>query len=654
MDYSGTNDLLLYVNGTLVNQVDMGGFVDWAGGNGSALGTDNNNSLISNVSGKTTADFDGEIAKFLFYDRAIDATEIQNNYDFVAEPQQNPNHDLVISAVNGVPGNVGSQITLASGALLTVNADGSYDYDPNGKFDFLKPGDSTTDSFDYTVSNGNGGSDTATVTITIGGVNDNPTAVNDAAVTNEDTPINIDVLANDSDLDGDTISVDSASALHGTVVINSDNTITYTPNANFNGTDTITYNIIDGNGGSASATVDVTINPINDAPVSNDITVPAFDEDSSTTIDIFANISDIDTTVDAANISITITEQPANGLLVDNGDGTLTYTPNANYNGSDSFKYIINDGALDSNESTVYLSINPVNDAPTANDDTYSVQQGSTLNIDAASGVIQGSGADTDIDNDTLKASIISNPSNGVAILKPDGSFLYIPNPGFSGTDSFTYQVSDGNGGISNANVSIDITPVDDNNQETTIIPTSVILDPIMPIGTNDDITSNDPIEINNTKVNLDSNPVIIDDSTDTVDNEFPEGVVLPIELFEVDDKNLNEVEQEIITLLFNQGISYNIEYLQYNDNILTYTINENIQQNQNFTREYTLVKNMSIFGLSLKEREFSDKNMKYDFYKLSPASVMATIDLYPINKNKGIESMEQSIEVNFETYQKK
>ena len=113
---------------------------------------------------------------------------------------------LVVSAVNGTAGNVGSQITLSSGALLTVHGDGSYDYDPNGMFEGLAVGDTASDSFNYTLSDGNGGTDTANVTLTITGVNDAPIAGDDSNTTDEDSAISVGVAGglvdpNDNDVD---------------------------------------------------------------------------------------------------------------------------------------------------------------------------------------------------------------------------------------------------------------------------------------------------------------------------------------------------------------------------------------------------------------------------------------------------------------------
>jgi hypothetical protein len=116
------------------------------------------------------------------------------------------------------------------------------------------------DGFTYSIGDGNGGTDGATVTITINAVNDPPTANDDVAVTDEDTAVTIDVLANDSDVDGDALTIASASdPANGSVVINADGTITYTPDVNFFGADAFTYSIGDGNGGIDSATVSITV-----------------------------------------------------------------------------------------------------------------------------------------------------------------------------------------------------------------------------------------------------------------------------------------------------------------------------------------------------------------------------------------------------------
>ncbi len=199
---------------------------------------------------------------------------------------------LTVTAVNSSGGNVGSQITLASGALLTVNGDGTYSYDPNGAFEYLGAGDSASDSFSYTVSDGNGGFDTATVTIIVNGSNDAPIAQDDTVSAGEDGPAATgSVLADngngiDSDVEGDTLTVTAVNGSGGNVgsqiilasgallTVNGDGTYSYDPNGQFeylgageSDTDSFSYTVSDGNGGFDTATVTINVNGTNEAPV---------------------------------------------------------------------------------------------------------------------------------------------------------------------------------------------------------------------------------------------------------------------------------------------------------------------------------------------------------------------------------------------------
>ncbi len=148
----------------------------------------------------------------------------------------------------------GIQISPSDGSAAN-NGDGTITFTPKNNATGVK-------TFTYTISDGNGGSDTATVTITIGGSNNPPVAVNDSTTTTQNLPVTINVLANDSDPDGDTITVQSvAGPAHGNAVVNGNGTITYTPSNGYSGPDSFTYTISDGNGGAASAIVSITVNP---------------------------------------------------------------------------------------------------------------------------------------------------------------------------------------------------------------------------------------------------------------------------------------------------------------------------------------------------------------------------------------------------------
>lgn len=181
-------------------------------------------------------------------------------------------------------------------------------------------------------------------------------------------------------------------------------------------------------------------------------------EDSAVTIPVLANDSDSDGTLDTTTIAIV--DDVQNGIIQVNPDGTITYTPNADFNGSDSFTYTVKDnaGAI-SNPATVTVTVNPVNDAPIASNDNITVNQGTSIDIPVLDN-------DTDSDGtlDIGSLAIASQPSNGTVIVNDDGTVTYTPNSGFAGADSFTYTVKDNQGAVSNvATVSIEVnnlTPV--------------------------------------------------------------------------------------------------------------------------------------------------------------------------------------------------
>ena len=213
-----------------------------------------------------------------------------------------------------------------------------------------------TDSFRYTLSNGLL-TDTATVFVTVSSVNDSPSATNDLATTNEDTMATISVLANDSDVDGNILEVSSATqGSSGSTSITS-NTIRYTPHVNFNGEDSFSYTIQDGNGGSASATVLITINAVNDNPDATDDSFVT-NEDESATVGVLANDSD----PDGHALVINSVTQGSNGQTTINADHTITYTPNADFSGSDVFAYTVSDGHGGQDTSNVSITISPIAD----------------------------------------------------------------------------------------------------------------------------------------------------------------------------------------------------------------------------------------------------------------------------------------------------
>ena len=335
-----------------------------------------------------------------------------------------------------------SLVSDVSNGTLTLNSDGSFSYRGNADFN-------GTDSFTYEVSDGRGGTDQATAQITVFPVNDDPVAVDDAVVTAEDNAVNVAVLSNDSDVDGDTLSVASATnGSNGTTTVEADGTITYTPDANFNGTDSFTYTISDGNGGTDTAAVAVTVTSVNNAPVAVDDAVVTA-EDNAVNVAVLSNDSD----VDGDTLSVASATNGSNGTTTVEADGTITYTPDANFNGTDSFTYTISDGNGGTDTAAVAVTVTSVDDAPVAVDDSYSTGFETVLNVPAA-GVLDN---DFDIDGDPLILATFAQATNGFALLFADGSFTYTPDAGFSGLDSFEYDLADGQGGIVTATVEITV-----------------------------------------------------------------------------------------------------------------------------------------------------------------------------------------------------
>ena len=153
-----------------------------------------------------------------------------------------------------------------------------------------------------------------------------------------------------------------------------------------------------------------------------------------------ANDTDTDNTPGANVLSVRLVSSPTNGTLVLGSTGAVSYTPNSNFNGTDTFVYRLYDGKFYSDNATVTINVVAVNDAPTALDDHYTLDQDATLNAPVIVGVLAN---DSDIDGDVLAASVVTNPANGSVSIAVDGSFTYTPNTGFSGADTFTYVAND-------------------------------------------------------------------------------------------------------------------------------------------------------------------------------------------------------------------
>lgn len=187
------------------------------------------------------------------------------------------------------------------------------------------------------------------------------------------------------------------------------------------------------------------------APVANDDSYTT-DEDAPLTLVVLGVLSN-DTDADSPTLTAILVSGPTNGVVTLNTDGSFVYTPKANFNGSDSFTYMANDGLNNSNVATVTITVNAVNDAPVAQNDSYTVSQETPL-LMPAPGLLRN---DSDGEGNALTVSLVSNPANGSVTLNANGGFSYLPNNGFVGSDSFTYQASDGQATSNVATVSITV-----------------------------------------------------------------------------------------------------------------------------------------------------------------------------------------------------
>jgi hypothetical protein len=334
---------------------------------------------------------------------------------------------------------------------VTVPLHGTATYTASYVYYTPDPDYNGSDQFSYSVSDGNGGSDSATVYVTVGGLNDPPNAVADSATVAEDSSGHqIDVLANDNDPDGDSLTVVSVTApVHGSASTDGNFTY-YTPDANYNGADQFTYTISDGNGGTDTARVNVTVTPQNDPPSAVDDYVSVLEDSSNNEIDVLANDNDID----GDSIVVSNVTQPSNGSVTFTA-AYVYYSPDPDYSGSDSFTYSISDGNGGFDSASVFVTVSPVNDPPVAVDDNVSVAEDSSDNqLDVLAN-------DVDVDGDSLDITGVSTPAHGSAT--HTASYVYYtPDPDYSGSDQFSYSITDNNGGSDSATVYVTVTPVND------------------------------------------------------------------------------------------------------------------------------------------------------------------------------------------------
>jgi hypothetical protein len=299
------------------------------------------------------------------------------------------------------------------------------------------------DSFTFKTNDGTLDSNPATVSITVTPVNDAPTTNNQTAMTDEDTAQVITLVG--SDVDGDPLSYVLVNGpTHGTVTGSGLN-VTYTPEADYSGNDNFAFRLSDGSLESRVCVVTIQVAPVNDAPVASGQAV-------TTPEDSFKSITLSGSDVEGNTLSYVIVSGPSHGTLGVGSDGNASYRPAANYNGSDSFTFKVNDGAADSNVATVTIQVTQVNDAPMAVGDTATTNRGVPVSIPVRAN-------DTDVDGDVLTVVAVSQGSaGGVVTINSGGTGVTLtPRASFFGQETFSYVISDGHGGTATATVLVNV-----------------------------------------------------------------------------------------------------------------------------------------------------------------------------------------------------
>lgn len=309
------------------------------------------------------------------------------------------------------------------------------------------PGFSGTDQFDYTVSNSQGLSATAKVTVTVNSappLQRPPIARDDAAMTPYATPVTVSVLANDSDPNGYPLTVTAVTApAHGAAQVNPDGTVTYVPGPTYAGSDGFTYTISNGHGGTATAKVTLTVKPPTGLLVARDDEVSTA-YNTARRLAVLAN----DSAPPGLVLKVESVTQPSHGSAQIGSAGFVVYTPAAGFVGTDNFTYTASDG-FETATANVTVTVLPAG-SPTPQDDTASTPFNTPVTIAVLAN-------DSDPQGFKLTVESTTTPAHGSTTVNPNGTVTYTPQPTFAGNDAFSYTVSNGHGGTASATVTVTV-----------------------------------------------------------------------------------------------------------------------------------------------------------------------------------------------------
>jgi gliding motility-associated-like protein len=393
--------------------------------------------------------------------------------------------------IGGVTFNAGDTATIPGKGTIVVNADGSYTFTP--AFGYVGP----VPAIDYTVSDGNGGNATGTLAITVGNLNDTPLPSDDVVTTPAGSTKTGNVLTNDTDVDGDTLTVTKITIAgvdypvgtpvvltEGTITVNADGSYTFVPATGYSGdVPDIIYTVTDGTT-IDTAKLDLFVSPVNAAPVATDDTTTVA-EDGTATGNLLTNDTDADagTTLVITEYSFTVggvtytypagsrSVIPGVGTIQVNANGTFEFIPNADYTGAvPAIDYTISDGHGGTDVGRLAITMVPVNDTPNAvNDDNIATPE----DTPATGNVLDN---DSDIDGDALSVkeftvggvtypagTTAQIPGKGSVVINADGTFVFTPEPNYSGqVPTIVYTTEDSTGATDSANLNLSVTPVND------------------------------------------------------------------------------------------------------------------------------------------------------------------------------------------------
>ncbi|EPG0529333.1 tandem-95 repeat protein [Vibrio harveyi] len=335
--------------------------------------------------------------------------------------------------------------------VLTDNGDGTYSFAPNENFN----GDV---NFTFDVSDGTD-TVTANIDVSVTPENDPPVAGSTSYTVHEDNSLTISdeqLLANSSDIEGD-VSVDSVSysGADGVFQDNGDGTYTFSPNENFNGEVSLDVVVVDEDGATDSTTAGITVLEVNDPPIAGG-TSYSVNEDEVITISseqLLANASDVEGDVAIDSVSYS----GSDGIFTDNGDGTFSFAPNANFDGDVSLDVVVVDEDGATAATNANIDVLPINDAPVSGDLAYSVDEDGSITLSQEQLLAQAG----DVDGDDLTASNLTVDGNATVVANDDGSFTITPDADFNGDIDLSFDITDGDATIQ-ATADLTVNPVND------------------------------------------------------------------------------------------------------------------------------------------------------------------------------------------------